>query len=153
VVQQPAFGWRYFETLAKNGAIAAKGNGAVIEAVARGEKGYGAIIEYMAFNAKAKGSPVDFVFPVEGVSAITQPVAILKTARNVAAAKMFVAWQLSEAAQRQSVAQSYFPVFGDVAPPKGYPPLASLKIMAADLKDLLAKDQENKKRFTQLFGG
>ena len=68
MVQQPEFGWGYFETLAKNGAIAGKGNGAVIEAVARGEKAYGIIIEYMAFNAKAKGSPVDFVFPQEGVS-------------------------------------------------------------------------------------
>ena len=75
MVQQKEFGWGYFETLAKSGAIAGKGNGAVIEAVARGEKAYGIIIEYMAFNAKAKGSPVDFVFPQEGVSAITQPVA------------------------------------------------------------------------------
>src|SRR5262245_17349936 len=82
MVQQPEFGWNYFATLARNGAIAGKGNGAVIEAVARGEKAYGVIIEYMAFNAKAKGSPVDFIFPQEGVSAITQPVAVLKTARN-----------------------------------------------------------------------
>jgi len=43
VVQQWNFGWSYFETLAKNGAIAAKGNGAVLESVARGEKAYGII--------------------------------------------------------------------------------------------------------------
>ena len=103
------FGWRYFEKLAKGGAIAAKGNGAVIEAVARGEKAYGVIIEYMAFNAQWKGSPVDFVFPQEGVSAITQPVAILKTARNVEAARAFVDWQLSEEAQHQSVSPGLFP--------------------------------------------
>jgi iron(III) transport system substrate-binding protein len=153
MVQQPAFGWGYYETLAKNGTIAAKGNGAVIEAVARSEKAYGVIIEYMAFNAKAKGSPVDFVFPQEGVSAITQPVGILKTSRNVEAAKAFVAWQMTEEAQRQSVSQGYFPVFADVAPPKGYPPVSDLKILPTDLKTLLAKDDENKKRFTQLFGG
>src|SRR5439155_3005304 len=57
MVQQWNLGWSYFETLAKNGAIAGKGNGAVLEAVARGEKAYGIIIEYMAFNAKQKGSP------------------------------------------------------------------------------------------------
>jgi iron(III) transport system substrate-binding protein len=153
MVQQPEFGWTYFETLAKNGAIAGKGNGAVIEAVARGEKVYGIIIEYMAFNAKEKGSPVDFVFPQEGLSAITQPVAVLKTARNVEAAKAFVDWQLSDDAQRQSAAQGYFPIVAGVAPPRGYPPLSSLKIMQGDLKAMLAKDDENKRRFMELFGG
>jgi iron(III) transport system substrate-binding protein len=125
----------------------------VIEAVARGEKVYGIIIEYMAFNAKNKGSPVDFVFPQEGVSAITQPVAVLKTSRNVEAAKAFVAWQLSEEAQRQSVAQGYFPISPDLAPPKGYPPVSSLKIMSGDLKAMLAKDEDNKRQFMELFGG
>src|SRR5689334_14715296 len=65
--QHKEFGWPYFQKLAQGGAIAAKGNGAVIEAVARGEKAYGVIIEYMAFNAQWKGSPVGFVFPREGV--------------------------------------------------------------------------------------
>ena len=153
MVQQPEFGWRYFEALAKNGAIAGQGNGAVIEAVARGEKAFGIVIEYMAFNAKAKGSPVDFVFPQEGVSVITQPVAVLKTSRNVEAAKAFVAWQMSEEAQRQSAAQGYFPIFSSVEPPKGYPPVSSLKIMSGDFKAMLANDEENKRRFTELFGG
>jgi iron(III) transport system substrate-binding protein len=153
MVQQAEFGWRYFETLAKNGAIAARGNGAVIEAVARGEKAYGIIIEYMAFNAKAKGSPVDFVFPEEGVSAITQPVAILKASRNAEAAKAFVDWQLSIEAQVQSVAQGYFPIFPDVTPPKGYPPVSSLKLMPSDLAAMLTSDESNKRRFTELFGG
>jgi len=153
MVQQSEFGWGYFETLAKGGAIAGRGNGAVIEAVARGEKAYGIIIEYMAFNAKAKGSPVDFVFPREGVSAISQPVAVLKTTRNAEAAKVFVAWQLSEEAQRQSVEQGYFPIFPDMAPPKGYPPVSSLKIMPGEFKDMLARDQDNKRRFVELFGG
>jgi iron(III) transport system substrate-binding protein len=151
--QQKEFGWPYFEKLARGGAIAAKGNGAVIEAVARGEKAYGVIIEYMAFNAQWKGSPVNFVFPREGVSAITQPVAILKTAKNVEAARAFVDWQLSEEAQHQSVAQGYFPIFDGVAPPKGYPAVSSLKIISGDLRHILAKDEDNKKRFTDLFGG
>jgi iron(III) transport system substrate-binding protein len=153
LAQQKDFGWPYFQRLAKGGAIAAKGNGAVIEAVARGEKAYGVIIEYMAFNAQWKGSPVSFVFPREGVTAITQPVAILKTAKNLEAARAFVDWQLSEEAQHQSVAQGYFPIFDGVAPPKGYPQVSSLKIISGDLRDILAKDEENKKRFTDLFGG
>lgn len=153
MVQQPGFGWDYYETLAENGAVAGQGNGTVIEAVARGEKAYGMIIEYMALNAKAEGSPVDFVFPAEGVSSITQPVAILKDSDAVEAAKVFVDWQLSRTAQEQSVTQGYFPVVEGVAPPAGYPEPASLTILGADPAKMLAEDQATKEAFADLFGG
>jgi len=150
---QPAFGWQYFEKLAANGALAAKGNGGVRDAVARGEKAYGVIIEYMAYGQKAKGSPVDFVFPVEGVTAINQPVAILKAARNVPAAKKFVDFQLSRAAQEQSVEQMYFPLVKGVTPPAGYPDPATLKVIGADPNLLLKTDEETKRKFSEIFGG
>jgi iron(III) transport system substrate-binding protein len=153
MVQQPEFGWKYVETLAKNRAMAGRGNGAVIEAVARGEKAYGIIIEYMAMNAKAKGSPVDFVFPVEGVSVITQPVAILKTTRNPEAAKAFVAWQLSEEAQQQSIGQGYFPINPAMTPPSGYPEVSKLKLLKSNTDELLRTDEDNKLKFSELFGG
>lgn len=153
MVQQPEFGWKYYETLASAGAVAGQGNGTVVEAVARGEKAYGIIIEYMALNAKTKGSPVDFVFPKEGVSSITQPVAILKDSDNIEAAKVFVDWQLGKTAQQQSVDQGYFPIMEGVTPPAGYPALDSLKIMPADPARMLADDAANKKKFADLFGG
>lgn len=153
VVQQPAFGWTWFEKLADGGGTAGKGNGSVIDAVARGEKAYGIIVEYMAYNAAAKGSPVAFAFPAEGITAVTQPVAILKTTKNLPAAKAFVNWQLGEAAQRQSVGQGYFPILPELAPPAGYPPAASLKIIEADPARLLAEDERNKKKFADLYGG
>ncbi|MCS6779175.1 MAG: ABC transporter substrate-binding protein [Geminicoccaceae bacterium] len=153
LVEQPGFGWSYFEKLAQAGTLSARGNGAVLDAVAKGERAYGMLIDYMAFNAKAKGSPVDFVFPVEGVTAITQPVAILATARNVAAAKKFVDFQLSEAAQRQAVEQSYIPAMEGIAPPPAFPPVETIKIVTVDPEILVRKDEENKKRFADLFGG
>jgi iron(III) transport system substrate-binding protein len=153
MTQQPEFGWDYYETLAENGAVAGQGNGSVIEAVARGEKAYGIIIDYMAFNAKDAGSPVDFVFPSEGVSAISQPVAVLATTDNEAAAKAFVDWQLSTEAQEQSVGQGYFPIFESVTPPPGRPEIGELNILPLDAGALLEADQENKERFADLFGG
>jgi iron(III) transport system substrate-binding protein len=153
MTQQPDFGWAYYEKLAEAGAVAGQGNGTVIEAVARGEKAYGIIIEYMALNAKKKGSPVDFVFPKEGVSSITQPVAVLKGSDSVEAAKTFVAWQLSKAAQSQATAQGYFPILPGVAQPEGYPALTTLKILPADSSAMLKADTENKEKFAELFGG
>ncbi len=153
MVQQPQFGWTYYKTLAANGAVAAQGNGTVVEAVARGEKPYGVIVEYLALNAKKAGSPVDFVFPSEGVSSITQPVGILKRSQNIEAARVFVDWQLSKAAQQQSVEQGYFPILNDIASPPGYPPVSSLKIMPSDPAKMLIDDAANKKMFVELFGG
>jgi len=153
MTQQEQFGWDYYEKLAENGAVAGQGNGTVVEAVARGEKPYGIIIEYMALNAKAKGSPVDFVFPKEGVSSITQPVAILQGSDSLDAAKVFVDWQLSETAQRQSVEQGYFPIFDGVEPPAGYPAMSSLTVLPSDPAKMLADDAANKKAFADLFGG
>ncbi|MBA4799223.1 MAG: ABC transporter substrate-binding protein [Rhizobiales bacterium] len=153
MTQQPEFGWAYYEKLAEAGAVAGQGNGTVIEAVARGEKAYGIIIEYMALNAKKKGSPVDFVFPQEGVSSITQPVAVLKGSDAVEAAKTFVAWQLSKAAQEQATAQGYFPIQPGVTQPDGYPALSTLKILPADSDAMLKADTENKEKFAELFGG
>lgn len=153
MVQQPEFGWDFYEELAANGAVAGQGNGTVIEAVARGEKAYGIIIEYMAMNARADGSPVDFVWPDQGVSAITQPVAIVKGTDNEDAARAFVDWQLSQVAQEQSVGQGYFPIVGDVTAPEGYPSLDSLKILPLDAARLMEEDQANKEKFADLFGG
>ena len=153
MVQQPDFGWDYYETLADRGAVAGQGNGTVIEAVARGEKAYGIIIEYMAMNAKAEGSPVEFVFPEEGVSSITQPVAIMEGTDNLEAAETFVDWQLGRAAQQQSVEQGYFPLLPDVAQPEGYPAMESLTVLEADAARMLEEDVANKQRFADLFGG
>ena len=153
MVQQPEFGWGYYETLAGEGAVAGQGNGSVLEAVARGEKAYGIIIEYMAMNAAAEGSPVAFVFPSEGVSAITQPVAIMASTDAPDAAKAFVDFQLSRTAQEQSAAQGYFPVLAGVAQPKAYPDPATLTIMPADPQKMLADDTATKQEFADLFGG
>lgn len=153
ITQQPELGWEFYEELAENGAVAGQGNGTVIEAVARGEKAYGIIIEYMAMNAKADGSPVDFVWPEQGVSSITQPVAIVKGTDNEEAAKAFVDWQLSQTAQEQSVEQGYFPIIEGVSPPEGYPALADVNILPLDADQLMENDQANKEKFAELFGG
>jgi iron(III) transport system substrate-binding protein len=143
----------YYAALAGNGAIAARGNGAVSTAVAGGQKMYGVIVEFMALNAKAKGSPVDFVFPKEGVSAVTEPVAILKTTKNPDAAKAFVSFILSKPGQELAAKQGFLPARKDVAQPPGFPAVNDLNIIPVDLKKAAGEDEAMKKRFSELFGG
>lgn len=149
----PALGANYYDALAKNGAVALRGNGAVLNAVAGGQKMYGVIVEFMALNAKTKGSPVDFVFPAEGVSIVTEPTAIMRGTRNLPAARAFVDFVLSKEGQELAVSQGYFPARKDVKPPAGFPDVGSLRILPVDIGDLLKHDQQNKKRFADLFGG
>jgi iron(III) transport system substrate-binding protein len=78
-------GWDYYAALARNGAQASGGNGDVLKAVSGGDKLFGMIVDYMPIREKAKGAPVEFVFPKEGVSAVTEPVAILSTAKDTEA--------------------------------------------------------------------
>lgn len=148
----PGFGWDYIEALAEGGAIAGRGNGGVLSAVANGEADYGIIIDYMPLNAAAEGSPIAFVFPDEGVTAVTEPVAILSTARNVEAAQAFVNWQLSEEGQNFHVEQGYLPLRAGVARPASFPEV-DFTILSVDPALLLAQSEEIKRRFAELFGG
>jgi iron(III) transport system substrate-binding protein len=153
LTENPALGHDYYEKLAQNGAVALRGNGSVLNAVAGGQKMYGIIVEFMALNAKAKGSPVDFVFPGEGVSIVTEPTAILRGTKNPEAARAFVDFLLSKDGQELAVSQGYFPARKDVKPPAGFPDVAALKILPVDIGELRSTDELNKKRFAELFGG
>ncbi|MFN4099578.1 MAG: ABC transporter substrate-binding protein [Pararhodobacter sp.] len=148
----PGFGWDYVEALAEGGAIAGRGNGGVLSAVANGEADYGIIIDYMPLNAAAEGSPIAFVFPEEGVTAVTEPVAILATAGNVEAAQAFVNWQLSEEGQSFHVEQGYLPLREGVARPASFPD-TDFTILSVDPALLLEQSEDIKRRFAELFGG
>lgn len=153
VAAQPGLGWDYLDKLAGNGAVAGQGNGTVMEAVATGQKSYGIIVDFMALNAKAKGSPVDFVYPADGVSVVTEPVAILKTADDVADAKTFVNWLLSDDGQAYMAKQGYIPGKPGVALPPGRPAASALKLMPVSAETLAKGVDENKRKFSDAFGG
>jgi iron(III) transport system substrate-binding protein len=147
------FGAGYFADLARNGATAARGNGAVLSAVAGGQRMYGIVVEFMALNAKQKGSPVDFVFPEEGVTAVTEPAAVLQTAKNPDAAKAFIDFILSKDGQELAARQGFYPTRKDIAPPAGFPPPDKLRILSIDAGKVAAREEELKKTFVDLFGG
>jgi iron(III) transport system substrate-binding protein len=120
--------------------------------VAQGEKLYGMIIDYLPIREAAKGSPVTFVFPEEGVSAVTEPAAILSTAANPEAAKAFIDFLLSKEGQELAARQGYLAALPDVAPPEGFPPRDQIVLMDFDPAAALANDEANKARFVELFG-
>ncbi len=144
-------GWRYYEQLRDNGALAAGGNGDILRQVATGEKLYGMIVDFMPIREKAKGAPVEFVFPSEGVSAVGEPVAILKSTRNPEAAKAFVGFLISREGQALALRQGYVAAHPDVALPAGYPTRDALKLMPFDAAQALAGEAAARKRFSAIF--
>ena len=145
-------GWGFYVQLKSNGAIAASGNGDVLKQVAGGEKLFGMIVDFMAIREQAKGAPVAFVFPKEGVSAIGEPVAILKSTKNPDAARAFIAFLLSKEGQELALKQGYVPAHPQVALPAGFPDRKDIKLMAFDPAKALAEAKDNTKRFSDIFG-
>lgn len=145
-------GWNYYEALRENGAIAGGGNGDVLKSIAGGEKLYGMIVDYMPIREKAKGAPIAFVFPKEGVSAVSEPVAILKDTKNPEAARAFVDFLLSKEGQELALNQGYIAAHPAVALPAGYPSRDAIKVMPFDAEQALANETKNKAAFADIFG-
>lgn len=147
-----AEGWDFYSALAANGARASGGNGDVLTAVAGGEKLYGMIVDYLPLREAAKGAPVAFVFPTEGVSAVTEPAAILASAHNPDNAKLFIDFLLSEEGQQLASSQGYIPARDGIALPAGYPARADIKVLTYDAAAALANETANKDQFSEIFG-
>lgn len=144
-------GWSFYEKLKANGTLAAGANGDILRQVATGEKLYGMIVDFMPIREKAKGAPVEFVFPSEGVSAVSEPVAILKSTKNPEAAKAFIDFVLSKEGQELALKQGYVAAHPAVALPAGYPERSAIKLMSFDAAKALADEAATRKRFSAIF--
>ncbi len=143
----------YLSRLADAGAVSVAGNGGVLTQVAGGEKMFGLLVDFMALNAKKEGSPVGFVFPAEGVPAVTEPVAMLKTAKNPVAARAFIAFLLSVRGQELAVSQGFLPARSGIAPPPGFPPMSEIHLLPMDIPWILAHSRALEENFSNAFGG
>ncbi len=152
-VADDSLGWKYFEDMQKNGLTSVRGNGSVLKSVASGENAYGIIVDFLAMNAKKDGSPIEFVFPDEGVPAVTEPVAIMSTTDNEADAQKFVDFILSEEGQKLALSQGYLPANASVGRPDWLPEGVNVNIMAISVSGVTPDIGNNKKKFATLFGG
>lgn len=144
-------GWQYFEALKANNIKVDKGNGAVQKAVVAGDKACGMIVDYLVMRAKAKGAPVEFVYPAEGSPVITEPIAILKTSKNIPAAKAFVDFIISKEGQELAASQGYTPIRKGIAAPAGLKSIDQIKVMKADVNELYKNRAADKKHFVEIF--
>jgi iron(III) transport system substrate-binding protein len=83
---------------------------------------------------------------------VTEPVAILKTTHNLAAAHAFVDFILSDDGQKLAVAMGYVPARATVGSPAWLPAGTRISIMPTDIAKVAENNSANLKRFADLFG-
>ncbi|MCZ8185705.1 MAG: ABC transporter substrate-binding protein [Beijerinckiaceae bacterium] len=145
-------GWEFYKQLKANNTLAGGANGDVLRQVAGGEKLVGMIVDFMPIREKAKGAPVEFVFPKEGVSAVSEPVAILASTKNEKAAKAFVDFLLSRDGQMLAARQGYLAAHPEVPVPAGFPDRKEIRLMPFDPARTLADETRIRKTFADIFG-
>lgn len=148
---KPEFGWDYWQAVADNGMTVTEGNGAVLEEVASGRKKYGMVVDFIVARAAAEGSPVKFVYPEEGVPAITEPIALAAPAEDCEAAKQFIDFVLSDAGQQVASDLGYVPIAPDAPVPDGLKGVSQLNVIEGDVAQLVGEVDAAKDQFDTMF--
>lgn len=144
-------GWDFYESLKGNGVKVDKGNGSVQKAVVAGDKAAGIIVDYMVMRSKKNGATVEFVYPSEGSPYVTEPVGLLKTAKNKGAAKAFIDFILSKEGQELASEMGYTPVREDVKAPQGLKSIKDIRTLEVNPLDLFKDREADKAKFSALF--
>lgn len=152
-LQQKSLGEKWLRALIKNKPTVLESNGPVSQAVAEGSSPIGVVVDYLIRDLKAKGSPIDAIYPEEGMPFVDEPAAVFEDSKNKDAAQKFVSFLVSQKAQELASKQNYIPVRKGVATPKGSPDLEDLKLFEADPAEIAKKQPAAVKLFDKLVDG
>src|SRR5213083_3716152 len=84
------YGWDYFQQLAQNRLMITQSAADPLTVVASGERPVAVNGgDYSAYQLKKKGSPIEIVYPKEGVPLVVSPTAIMAAAPHPSAARLF----------------------------------------------------------------
>ncbi|HEV8640540.1 MAG TPA: extracellular solute-binding protein [Methylomirabilota bacterium] len=149
------YGWDYWKQLAQQKPMIVQSVHDPYQVVTSGERAVGVNgAEYFVYTQRQKGNAVEIVYPQEGVPLITIPVTILNAAPHPNAARLFSDFLFSKPVQQLMADEegAYVPN-PDVSYPADKPRLNELKLLPpVDPDDLERRNEEIKKRFTELFG-
>jgi iron(III) transport system substrate-binding protein len=152
LMNNPDFGWEFYEQLNENGVVVERGNGGVADKVATGEFAIVQVVDFMARNLKNQGSPVDHIWPEEGALLVPTPIGIISNTDNPDAAKAFLDYMYTDSAQSLFVQQGYVAVVPGTPLPEGAPDMADLEVLTVDTEYISNHRDEIRSNFEQTFG-
>jgi iron(III) transport system substrate-binding protein len=146
-------GWGYFEKLAKQKVMQVQSAADPPKKVAAGERAIqvdGA--DYTAIQLREKGEAIEVVYATEGSPIITGPAAIMKSAPNPNAARLFSSWAMSlEGQQLNTDVGALRSAHARVAERKDRKPLSEIKTMEENAAAVEAQSDEIKARYAAIF--
>jgi iron(III) transport system substrate-binding protein len=147
-------GWDYLEKLAKQKIMQVQSSTEPPKKLALGERAVMADgNEYNMFQLKEKNNPVEIVYPTEGTPIVVGPNAVLKSAPNPNAARLFQSYCFSKECQQLLIdvggLRSLHPQVKEKA---GRTPLKDIKVMDDDAAGVEKSAEEIKARYTKIFG-
>ena len=152
ITRQEAFGWEFFEELKENEMTVVQGNGAALKDVMSGQKSYAMVVDFIVARAKAEGSPIELVYPEEGIPVITEPIGLMKDAKNEVAAKAFIDFVLSEEGQEIALNIGYTPIRSGMEAPVGLKTIDEMNVLSAPIEELHKSREDEKRQFKEMFG-
>ena len=131
LVANQKLGWKFFEQLKANGTAVVGANAAALNPVMQGAKSavFGAV-DYISIGAKAKGEAIEVIYPATGTVLEARPMMIMKSSKNIAQAKQFIDYVLSEEGQKLVADVYLLPARTDIAAKR--PGWKDIKILPED---------------------
>ena len=148
------YGWDYYRSLRKNNPVIVQAASQGVSVVAAGERAI--LVEgnyYNTMRVKAKGNPVNVIFPSEGAVLVLSPAGIAQKAPHPNAAVFFLEYMFSEKTQQLLIDNTrlYVP-HPNAKYPSDMPSLSQLKTLTVPVDELVKRQSEIKRMFTEIFG-
>ena len=124
--------WDFLKKLDKNMGQYIKSGSKPAKLTAAGEYAIGCSFAFVYSSLKKKGFPVALVMPEEGAGFELEANALLKGAKNEAAAKKFLDWALSQSAMKEYAKFKLGVSYPGIPGPAGLPALATIKLAPMD---------------------
>jgi iron(III) transport system substrate-binding protein len=124
--------WEFLKELDKNMGQYIKSGSKPAKLTAAGEYAVGCSFAFVYSSLKRQGSPVALVMPEEGAGFELEANALLKGAKNEAAAKKFLDWAISKNAMQEYAKFKLGVTYPGIPGPPDLPPLETIKLAPMD---------------------
>jgi iron(III) transport system substrate-binding protein len=148
-----AYGWDYFEKLAKNNPRVGRSGNDPVTLINAGECLVGPSPGNTAFQQVDKGNPIVPVYPADGATLCLGPSAVMASAPHPNAARLYMEWLMSDAFSKLSVANHGDPVHPGVALTSGQKPLDQVAILSLSVEEIAKGVPDIIEKWRDTFGG
>jgi len=144
--------WDFVKALRANDTLVVAGHAQLFKLMQQGERALGlGGLDPRGFNDGRTPSNQVMILPADGALAMAAPVAVLKSAKNPNAARLFAQFMVSRVAQRIVAANAIYAARADIAPSAGQPQLGDIRLMPIDFEHIERDSADIKARFGEIF--